>query len=136
MHKKAQECTSSPRIMCWWNLIWRLVFFAVSCIPCYHVIMIQSFADAATEDIYNGRNTKRARRACPMEIWGIAARKLDQLDSAEILKDLRVPPGNRLEPLRGNRSGQYSIRINDQYRICFVWDPGRGAVEVEITDYH
>lgn len=77
----------------------------ISYIPCYHAIMVQSFAAAATEDIYNGRNTKRARRTCPREIWAAAARKLDQLDSAEALKDLRVPPGNRLELLRGAGRG-------------------------------
>ncbi|MFO7916543.1 MAG: type II toxin-antitoxin system RelE/ParE family toxin [Anaerolineae bacterium] len=98
--------------------------------------MIKSVADVATEDIYDGRNSKRARRVCPMEVWQVARRKLDHLDSAESLQDLRVPPGNRLEPLSGDRSGQYSIRINDQYRICFVWNPGLGVEDVEITDYH
>ena len=68
-------------------------------------------------------------------MWSVAARKLDLLDSAEDLADLRVPPGNRLEPLKGNRRGQHSIRINDQYRICFEWT-NEGPEHVEITDYH
>ena len=65
----------------------------------------------------------------------VAARKLDQLEAAEALGDLRIPPGNRLEPLRGDRRGQYSIRINEQYRICFVWTEA-GPSDVEIVDYH
>lgn len=65
----------------------------------------------------------------------IALRKLVQLDVAETLDDLRIPPGNRLEPLAGDRKGQYSIRINDQYRLCFVWTQ-QGPAHVEITDYH
>nr|WP_295840423.1 type II toxin-antitoxin system RelE/ParE family toxin [uncultured Microbacterium sp.] len=68
-------------------------------------------------------------------IHRVALRKLRQLGSAETLEDLRVPPGNRLEVLQGNRAGQYSIRINDQWRICFVWT-GAGPEEVEIVDYH
>lgn len=97
--------------------------------------MIQSFADAASEDIFNGRISRTARRALPQRLWSVAARNLDQLDSAESLKDLRIPPGNRLEALRGLRKGQHSIRINEQYRICFVWS-ATGPGEVEITDYH
>ena len=97
--------------------------------------MIVSFNEDGTEDIFDGRDTRRARRICPPAIWRVARRKLDQLDSAALLSDLAVPPGNRLEGLSGGRSGQHSIRINDQYRICFVWtDPG--PAEVEITDYH
>jgi toxin HigB-1 len=97
--------------------------------------MIRSFRDVGTEDVFNGKNSKAARRTCPSSIWPVAARKLDQLDSAAALDDLRVPPSNRLESLRGNRSGQHSIRINDQYRICFIWRDA-GAEDVEITDYH
>jgi proteic killer suppression protein len=97
--------------------------------------MIQSFEDAATDDIFNGRNTQAARRLCPRALWRVAGRKLDQLDSVERLNDLRIPPGNRLEALKGNRSGQYSIRINDQYRICFRWT-ATGPSDVEIVDYH
>ena len=97
--------------------------------------MIQSFKNQATEDIFNGKETKAALRLLPKIIWKIASRKLDQLDSVISLEELRIPPGNRLESLSGDRKGQYSIRINDQYRICFKWtktDP----FDVEITDYH
>lgn len=97
--------------------------------------MIRSFRNAGTRDIFDGRNTKSARKTCPQSLWGIAVRKLDQIDSAVSLNDLRVPPGNRLEALKDDRKGQHSIRINDQYRICFVWTKA-GAEFVEITDYH
>ena len=97
--------------------------------------MIVSFKDGGTEDVFNGRNTRNARRICPPAIWSVAQRKLDQLDSAALLGDLRVPAGNRLERLAGDRRPQYSIRVNDRYRICFVWT-GAGPVDVEITDYH
>ncbi len=97
--------------------------------------MIVAFRDKGAEDIFNGENTKEARKTCPESLWKVAARKLDQLDSVTTLNELRVPPGNRLESLTGNRKGQQSIRINDQYRICFVWtDPGPD--KVEIVDYH
>lgn len=97
--------------------------------------MIVSFKDGGTEDVFNGRTTRRARRTCPESIWGVAHRKLDQLDSATILRDLGIPPGNQLEQLSGSRSGEHSIRINHQYRICFAWTDA-GPCEVEITDYH
>ena len=97
--------------------------------------MIQTFKNTATEDIFNGENTKVARKLCPRLLLRVATRKLDQLDSAIQLDDLRAPPGNRLEALKGNRSGEYSIRINDQYRICFIWTE-MGPDAVEITDYH
>ena len=97
--------------------------------------MIQSFKDSATEDIFNGINSKVARQVCQRHLWRIAARKLDLLDSAEVLADLRIPPGNRLEALKGERQGRHSIRINEQYRICFVWTDS-GPREVEIVDYH
>ena len=97
--------------------------------------MIRSFGDVGTEDIFNGRNTKAARRSCPRNLWEVAARKLEQLDSAESLDDLRVPPGNRLEALTGNRRGQFSVRINSQYRICFTWTEA-GPDAVEVVDYH
>ena len=74
-------------------------------------------------------------RICPKRLWNIAVRKLDQLDSVLSLGELRVPPGNRLEALSKNREGQYSIRINDQYRICFKWTE-TGPADVEIIDYH
>jgi proteic killer suppression protein len=97
--------------------------------------MIQSFKHAGTEDIFNGRRTQAARRTCPQSLWKIAIRKLDQLDSVTALPELQIPPGNRLEALKGDRQGQHSIRINDQYRICFRWtEPG--PAEVEIVDYH
>lgn len=97
--------------------------------------MIESFANDGTEDIFNGCNSREARNLCPQNLWRIAARKLDQIDSAILLTDLQVPPGNRLEALKRNRAGQHSIRINDQYRICFVWTDA-GATDVEIVDYH
>jgi proteic killer suppression protein len=97
--------------------------------------MIQSFKDEGTQDLFYGRATKKARKSCPAQLWRVAARKLDQLDSAEQLEDLKVPPGNRLEQLSGNRKGQHSIRINEQYRVCFVWQD-QGPREVEIVDYH
>jgi proteic killer suppression protein len=97
--------------------------------------MIQSFDGQGTQDIFNGVNTKAARNTCPESLWKIAARKLDLLDSAEILSDLRVPPGNHLERLTGDREGQQSIRINDRYRICFVWTTN-GPDQVAIVDYH
>jgi toxin HigB-1 len=97
--------------------------------------VITSFNSAGTEDIFNGVNTKAARKLCPGSIWRVAVRKLDQLDSVITLDELSVPPGNRLEKLTGDREGQYSIRVNDQYRICFVWSE-QGAEQVEIVDYH
>ena len=97
--------------------------------------MIVNFADRGTEDIFNGKNTQAARRKCPGQIWKAAQRKLDQVDSATELNDLAILPGNRLEALSGNREGCHSIRINNQYRICFSWI-GSGPVDVEICDYH
>lgn len=85
--------------------------------------------------MFNGRSTAAARRVCPVFLWRVARRKLDQLDSTPRLDDLRVPPGNRLEALSGHRRGQFSIRINDQYRICFEWTAD-GPRNVEIVDYH
>jgi proteic killer suppression protein len=97
--------------------------------------MIRSFKDAATEDIFNGKNTAAARRACPQNLWRVATRKLDQLDSVTSLEELAIPPGNRLEALVGDCDGQHSIRVNEQYRICFVWSD-LGPEDVEIVDYH
>ena len=97
--------------------------------------MIVSFANQATEDIYDGKNSAEARRILPRNLWNIAVRKLDQIDASVSLDDLRVPPGNRLEALKADRIGQYSIRINNQYRICFVWNE-TDASQVEIVDYH
>jgi len=97
--------------------------------------MIESFKNKATEDIFNGTNTKAARKLLSNLLWRNASRKLDQIDSIRNVDELKVPPGNRLESLEGDREGQYSIRINDQYRICFKWN-GRNSYDVEITDYH
>lgn len=97
--------------------------------------MIKSFKDTGTEDIFNGENTKSARKICPSSIWNVAGRKLDQLDSVTALQELKIPPNNKLEALSGDRKGQHSIRINDQYRICFVWTH-LGPDQVEIVDYH
>ena len=97
--------------------------------------MIQSFKNKGTEDIFNGKNTKEARKLCPRSHWNIAARKLDQLDSVQILEELRIPPGNMLEALKGKRKNKFSIRINEQYRICFKWSE-TGPDSVEIIDYH
>jgi proteic killer suppression protein len=97
--------------------------------------VIRSFGDRGTEEVFNGKNTPAARRTCPRALWRTAFRKLDQIDSATDISDLRLPPGNRLEALKGDRKGQHSIRINDQYRICFRWTEG-GADSVEIVDYH
>ncbi len=97
--------------------------------------MIVSFKNQATEDIFNGKNTKSARKLCPQSLWRVATRKLDQLDSVLKIEELKVPPGNRLESLSGNRKKEFSIRINQQYRICFKWSES-GSSEVGITDYH
>jgi proteic killer suppression protein len=97
--------------------------------------VIREFNGSGTEDVFNGKNTKAARAVCPRQLWNVARRKLDQLDSVERLDELRVPPANRLETLGGDRRGQYSIRINEQYRICFKWS-SEGPDKVEIIDYH
>ena len=97
--------------------------------------MIVSFKNSATEDIFNGINSKEARNLCPKLLWKIAFRKLDQLDSVINLEELRIPPGNRLEALSGDRQSEFSIRINEQYRVCFKWSEA-GPYDVEITDYH
>lgn len=96
--------------------------------------MIAGFGDEATEDIFNGENTKPARRI-PREIWKVAARKLDMLNAAHELRDLMVPPANRLELLHGDLAGKHSIRVNDQFRIVFRWKDGN-AYEVRVKDYH
>jgi len=97
--------------------------------------VISSFADQATEDLFNGVDSREARRACPQDLWPVARRKLTQINRVRELSELAAPPGNRLEKLRGDRLGQHSIRINDQYRVCFRWE-GAHAEEVEVTDYH
>jgi toxin HigB-1 len=93
--------------------------------------MIESFASIETEKIFQGKTSNKL----PKDIQRTARRKLIYLDDAEDLQDLLAPPGNRLEKLKGDRAGQYSIRINDQWRICFKW-AGNKAKDVEIVDYH
>ena len=93
--------------------------------------MIKGFRDGVTERIWQRQRPK----GFPTDLYKIARRKLGFLEDAVELKDLRIPPGNRLEALKGDRSGQYSIRINDQWRVCFRWENGN-AFDVEITDYH
>lgn len=97
--------------------------------------MIQSFRNRGAEDIFDGSDSSSARKTCPKDMWPTARRKLDQINRAVVLQDLAVPPGNRLERLEGNRKGQLSIRINEQYRICFRWED-RDAYDIEIADYH
>lgn len=87
--------------------------------------MIVSFADAGTGDVFHERSTKAARQTCPVTLLAVARRKRDQLNAAISLDGLRVPPGSRLEALKGERRGQHSIRINDQYRACFRWTDAR-----------
>ncbi|MFT4255390.1 MAG: type II toxin-antitoxin system RelE/ParE family toxin [Pseudoxanthomonas sp.] len=91
---------------------------------------IKSFRDADSEALFNRQRVRRF-----VNIEAVARRKLEQLDMAGRLEDLRIPPGNRLEALQGNRKGQHSIRVNDQWRVCFVWS-GADAEAVEIVDYH
>ena len=97
--------------------------------------MIQSFRGKGTADVFHGKNSKVARKTLPSSLSVVARRKLDQLNQAAKLEDLRVPPRNMLETLKGDRRGQHSIRINDQFRICFVWTDS-GPEQVEIVDYH
>ncbi|WP_416194047.1 type II toxin-antitoxin system RelE/ParE family toxin [Nitrobacter sp. TKz-YC01] len=93
--------------------------------------MIKSFKDSLTEDTYNGV----VRKGFPADLIKVARRKLAYLDAAKVLDDLKAPPGNRLEALVGDRKGQHSIRVNDQFRICFVWT-NEGPKDVEFIDYH
>jgi len=96
--------------------------------------MIVSFGDDATADLFHGRTSRRARRF-PADILRSASRKLDVVDAAHALEDLRSPPASRLEALRGDREGFHSIRVNDQWRIVFRWQDGH-AHDVSLTDYH
>ena len=93
------------------------------------------FADQGTEEIYDGLNSPKARKTLPLSLHQKARDKFALMDAAESIDDLRVPPSNHLEALRGDRQGQYSIRINGQYRICFMWTED-GPIGVEIVDYH
>jgi proteic killer suppression protein len=96
----------------------------------YNTLMIQSFKCSETGALHQRRRVERW-----VNIEAVARRKLDQLDAAGELRDMASPPGNRLEALSGNRKGQHSIRINDQFRVCFVWTP-QGPKDLEIVDYH
>lgn len=96
--------------------------------------MIRTLADDTTRDIWNGVNTKAARRI-PRDLWPIVQRKLDQIDAVTKLEDLRVPPGNRLHALTGDRRGLHAVRVNDQDRIVFRFD-GADAFDVQCSDYH
>jgi len=93
--------------------------------------MIKRFKDAVTAAVFNGECPK----GFPADIFKVARRKLRYLNAATNLQDLKAPPGNRVEALKGDRAGQHSIRINDKYRVCFTWTP-EGPIGVEITDYH
>lgn len=97
--------------------------------------MIRTFADSGSEDLFDGKNSTAARRNCPRSLWNVAYRKLDQLDSATEISDFSIPPSNKLEALKGDRQGQYSIRINERYRVCFKWTEA-GPEDVEIVNYH
>lgn len=97
--------------------------------------MLVSCRDQGTQDLYDRRDTRHARKVCPASLWRVARRKLDQLNAAVSLESLGIPPGNRFESLKGERKGQYSIRINQQYRVCFAWTP-QGPTDVEVVDYH
>ena len=96
--------------------------------------MILSFGNRSTEDLFNGTDSKVARMI-PRSVWSTACRKLDLLNAAHDLRDLRVPPGNRLEAMKGKLAGYYSIRINDQWRVLFRWETGN-ATDVKVVDYH
>jgi proteic killer suppression protein len=96
--------------------------------------VILEFSDQSTEDIFNGDDSKAARKV-PKELWSVAHRKLDMINAAHEIGDLKVPPGNRLEKLKGSLAEFYSVRINDQFRIIFKWKEGN-ADSVQITDYH
>lgn len=96
--------------------------------------MIRSFADTATADVYYGRDTKAARQL-PKRLWPVIRRKLDALHRARALRDLRLPAGNRLEALRSDRAGTFSLRVNEQYRITFQFEEGH-ADDVACEDYH
>ena len=97
--------------------------------------MIVSFKDEGTRDVFLGLDSRKARHTCPRLLWPIAQRKLAQLNAVRTLAELTRPPGNRLKRLEGDRFGAYSIRINEQYRVCFEWSAA-GPANVEIVDYH
>ncbi len=96
--------------------------------------MIRSFGDHGTQDLFHGIPSKAARTV-PQNLWKVAHRKLDMVNAAHAFTDLAVPPANRLEALKGDLKGRYSIRVNDQYRVVFRWQDGN-AHDVRIVDYH
>jgi proteic killer suppression protein len=108
--------------------MWGLTFNVKRYILLY---VIKSFRDRETQKVYD----RAASRRLPEDIQQIALRRLRMINNARSINDLRIPPGNRLERLGGNREGQYSVRINEQWRICFAWRGGN-SYDVEITDYH
>jgi proteic killer suppression protein len=103
--------------------------------PLCSLRVIISFRDKGTEDVFNGHETKKARKVCPDDLVRIARRKLDQVNQAASISDLRAPPSNHLEKLKADREGTYSIKINEQWRVCFRWTES-GPEDVEIVDYH
>lgn len=113
------------------SLVWEDELFDLHNDFRYYFLVIKSFKCKETESIFNGLGSRKF----PPAILKGAMRKLEILNVAEVLNDLRIPPGNRLEPLKDDRLGQHSIRINDQWRVCFVWKDG-DAFDVEIVDYH
>jgi len=130
------------------NLLWSLRFRSLNCCTLLSLVsltcitlsiivggMIKTFKSGGTEDIFDGIVSRAARKCCPQDVWSVARRKLDQINRAKSVEELKVPPGNRLERLKGDRINQYSIRVNQQYRICFIWEEGH-AYKLEITDYH
>ncbi len=108
-----------------------IITFDSSNAICYYFCMIKSFSSKETQKIWEGQFSKKL----PPDIQRIARRKLRMLNNSRIINDLKVPPANNLEQLKGNRKGQYSIRINDQWRICFTWK-NEDCYDVEIVDYH
>ncbi len=111
----------------------KLAFWVVDiwCDTLYNKVVIKTFKDDETQNIYRRRRSRRL----PSDIQQVALRKLRMINNAISINDLRVPPANHLEKLSGNRAGQWSIRINDQWRVCFEWQ-GSDAYNVEVTDYH
>ena len=124
---------SSRSLACTWKRSGqhdRACALALSRVSLYDTPVIRAFADKDTEALFRGVHVRRFA-----SVESPARRKLEYLDAAGALADLRVPPGNRLEALKGDRAGKYSIRVNDPFRVCFRWKDG-DAYDVEITDYH
>lgn len=125
-----EETTSPPCLLFRWPGSPTITLAVINACRYYHEV-IKSFADRDTERLFRRERVRRLGA----EVQRVALRKLRMLDAATVLDDLRTPPANRLEKLKGDRSGQHSIRINRQWRICFVWRGG-DAYDVEIVDYH